>query len=141
MLSQSASMWTTWTTSRLCRARQKKRHVIDFPHSQQNDFAMQGKYTASHSNFSKIHTRTVTHTHTHNRISAELYLATAYKQNFFSPSCLAQNNMRACLKKKTPMHVYARIHRVKSEERNTSKCDMICAVNKNHPASEQSPSQ
>lgn len=48
-------------SSGLSRASQR-RLVIDFPHSQQNDFAMQGKYTASHSNFSKIHTYMHGHT-------------------------------------------------------------------------------
>lgn len=41
---------------------QRWRHVSDFPQSQQNGFARQGKYTASHSHFSKIHTYMHSHT-------------------------------------------------------------------------------
>lgn len=119
MLSQSATMWTTCTASGLRRARQRKRHVIDFLHSQQNDFAVQGKYTASHSHFSKIHT----YMHGHTLISKSLQSFTWQRHTnrifFFFPLCLTQNNMQACLKTlsgcvSAPMYTVR-----KNEETNT----------------------
>lgn len=48
------------------------------------------------------YTHARSHTHTHNRISAELYLATAYKQNFFPPPVLHKTTCVPALKKKHP---------------------------------------
>lgn len=57
-----------------------------------NYFAMQGKYTASQSHFSKIHTCMQSHT----QIPTELYLATAYKQDFV-PLPPSVSNKTTCM--------------------------------------------
>lgn len=49
-------------------------------------FAMQGKYTASHSNLSKIHTCMRGHTLITKSLQSALYLATAYRFPFPSVS-------------------------------------------------------
>lgn len=81
-LSQSAPMWTVHTTSGLCTAgtgrrkgrRRKKRDMSLIFHTVNkmifSPLAVQGKYTASHRNFSKMHT--CMHSHTHAHISKSL---------------------------------------------------------------------
>lgn len=83
--------------------RQEERDMASIFHTvNKMSFAVQGKYTASHSNFSKIHT----YMHSHTLITKSLQSSTWQRHTnriFFSPpllfsSRLAQNNIHACLK-------------------------------------------
>lgn len=141
MLSHSATMWTAGHRLHGAAAaepcRQEERDMASIFHTvNKMSFAVQGKYTASHSNFSKIHT----YMHCHTLITKSLQSSTWQRHTnrifFFSPppppfSLLVSH-------KTTSMPVskaFPFVPGCENEDTNSSKCNMRDAVNKNQPGS------